>query len=150
MRKNSLSVPLIVEPHPGSYSGYPFITLIQYNDQKLLSITDNVINGTISAYILDFCGPAGIKEETLIRVADGWYSSGRYKTVPVSIEVSRLGLAQSFNAVYRAFPIDFVSRVIGPLPEYKMSGVSKIRRRKRKPLPPGVQYADLRRVRVSK
>lgn len=150
MRKNSLSVPLIVEPHPSSYSGYPFITLIQYNDNKLLSIADNVINGTISAYVLDYCGPSGIKEEALIELAAGWHSSGRYKKVPVSIEISRLGLSHAFNFVYRAFPIDFVSRVIGPLPEYKMSGVSKIRRRKRKPLPPGVQYEDLRKFRVLK
>lgn len=141
MRKNTVSVPLIVEPHPENYSGYPFITLIQYNDQNLLAIMDNIIGGNITGYVLDLCTPSGVSENAIIEAAINWYDSGRYTRIPVSIEFSRLGVAETVNRIYRAFPMDFVTRVIGPLPEYKMSGVLKVKKRKKKQLK-GIQFID--------
>ena len=130
----SKQIPLIIEPYPDDYTGYKFITLIRYNDYNYLNIIDNVVNNSINTYVLDMCSPAQVNEEKIIEVTLNWFESERIKH-PISVEFSRLGLADEFGKIYRSFPIDYVARVIGPLPEYKMSGAFKIRKRKKKDVP---------------
>lgn len=127
-------IPLVVEPYPDDYEGYKFITLIRYNDFNSLNIIDNVINGTINTYVLDLCAPSFVQEDHIIEVVHAWYESDRISH-PISVEFSRLGLADEFGKIYRSFPIDYVARIIGPLPEYKMGGAYKIRKRKKKNVP---------------
>ena len=55
-------VPLIVEQHPGDYTWLPFITLIQYNKESHLTVVDNAEDKTISAFVLDLCGPESIDQ----------------------------------------------------------------------------------------
>jgi len=132
--------PLIVEDHPAAYleTGYPFITLIQHRDQHLLSIVDNADEKTIKAFVLDLCGPERVDEEKVISVASTWYYVHKQR-YPLSIEFSRLGMTPQTSKIYRTYNTEFVTRVIGPLPKYEMQEVSNIRRRRRKPLPPGVE-----------
>lgn len=131
-------IPLIVEKHPANYKGYPFITLIQYKDQDLLVIVDNVDDKNIDAYVLDLCGPENVNEENLIEVVHPWWKQRR-EDFPISFEFSRLGMTDQVSKIFRSFHIEYVTRVIGPLPLFEMEEVTKIRRRKRKPIPEGME-----------
>jgi len=132
------TAPLIVEPHPVDYTGFPFITLIQYRKLPMLAIVDNADDSVLRVFVLDLCGPEGIKEEDIIAVASDWYDNNR-SNYPISIEFSRKGIVSSTSKIYRALNIEFVSRVIGPVPKYPMTDVKSIKRRRRKPLPVGVE-----------
>lgn len=133
-------IPLIVEPYPEDYTGYKFITLIRYNDINYLNIVDNVINNTINSYVLDLCSPNNIKEEYIIDIAHDWFSNN-YSKYPISLEFSKRGLGDEFGKIFRSFPLDYVTRVIGILPEFKMTSY-KIRKRKKKNIPNGIEFID--------
>jgi hypothetical protein len=113
------TTPLIVEAHPDDYSGYPFITLLQFCQDRILCIVDNTNDKMIKAYVLDYCTPAGIDEEAIIKIAEEWYNTSRDKH-PLSIEFSMRGLTGEFSNVYRNYNIEYITRVIGPLPKYAM------------------------------
>lgn len=141
MRQINQSFPLIAESHPEDYNGYEFITLIRFNDENYLSVVDNIVNNQIVAYVLDYCGPSNINEEHFIEVVDGWYTTKREK-YPISIEFSRLGLSEYMAKILRCLPLDYVSRVIGPLPTFNMGGAFKVKKRKKKNIPRGVEFID--------
>ncbi len=132
------AVPLIVEAHPDDYQGYPFITLIQYRKTHVLSIVDNSDDQSIKLYVLDLCGPEHVKEEKVIEIAAQWYETSK-ALHPLSVEFSRRGVTGETGRIYRTFNTEFVTRVIGPLPRFEMSEIIRIKRRKRKPVPPGVE-----------
>ncbi len=131
-------LPIIIEPHPEDYAGYPFITLIEYRDNHLLGIVDNATDKMIKAYVLDLCGPTSVDEDFVISVASNWYrdSKDRY---PISFEFSKLGVADSVKSIYKSFAVGFVTRIIGPLPKFEMSEVKSIKRRRKKPLPTNIE-----------
>lgn len=137
----SKNIPLTIETYPDGYDGYEFITLIRYNDENFLNIVDNVINNSIVTYVLDLCSPNNINEEDIINIAYSWFYNTNRK-YPISIEFNKKGLAIETSKILRCFPIDYVSRVIGPLPEYKMAGAYKIRKRKKKSIPPGIEIVE--------
>lgn len=132
------SMPLIVEPHPPEYEGYPVITLIQFRQQHILTIVDNSDDKTIDAYVLDQCGPARVDEEEIITLAQHWYDNNK-ELYPISIEFSRNGVSSATSKIYRSFSTEFVSRVIGPLPKFEMSEPISIKRRRRKPINKNVE-----------
>jgi hypothetical protein len=134
-------MPLIVEEHPEDYEGYPFITLIQYRDEHYLSIIDNADEKTIHAYVLDYCGPANVSENHLVDIAAEWWDN-RKDRFPISFEFSRLGLTDQVSKIHRSFNIEYVKRIIGPLPKFEMSETSSVKRRKRKPVPEGMEVHD--------
>lgn len=134
-------IPLIVEDHPEDYEGYPFITLIQYRNQHVLTLIDNADDKQIRHFVLDLCGPAKVNEEQLIEVATEWWEHKRER-YPISFEFSRLGLTSEVGAIYRTYNIEYVTRVIGPLPKFEMSEVTSIKRRKRKAVPAGVKVVS--------
>ena len=130
-------IPLIVEDHPSNYNGYPFITLLQYKDSDQLVIVDNVDDKNIDAYVLDLCGPENVNEEKMIEVVSEWWNKHR-KDYPISFEFSKLNMAREVSRIYRSFHIEYVTRVIGPLSNFGSKEPPKVRRRRRKPIPPGV------------
>lgn len=136
-RKISHQAPLIVESHPDDYTGYPFVTLIQFNKKHLLTIIDNSDDSSVSAYVLDLCGPEKINEEHIIAVVSDWYYNRRDK-YPLSFEFSIQNMTETTSKIYKTFNTDFVTRVIGPLPTFKMTADTNIRRRKRKDLPTNI------------
>jgi hypothetical protein len=133
-RKISHQAPLIVEDHPIDYSGYPFVTLIQYNKEHLLTIIDNSDENSISAYVLDLCGPESVDEEQFIEVVNEWYNNNRDE-YPISFEFSIRDISGDASRIFRTFSTDFITRVIGPLPTFNMLPLRNIRRRKRKEIP---------------
>jgi len=136
--KRGNQIPLIIESHPDDYQGYPFITLIQYHDKHILSIIDNATAKSVKAFVLDLCGPERISEEAIISVAQHWYetSEGKY---PISFEFSKLGITNEMSKILRTYNIDFITRIIGPLPKFEMSAVKSVKRRRRKSIPNGIQ-----------
>ena len=134
-------VPLIVEPHPKDYTGYPFLTLVQYRKNPMLVIVDNADDEILRTFVLDLCGPEGISEDVLFKTALYWYENNR-GNFPISVEFSKIGLTPQTSRIYRALNIEFVSRVIGPVPTYPMKTVKSIKRRRRKPIPFGVEIVE--------
>lgn len=125
---------LLIESHPRDYNGYPFISLIQYQDSTLLAIVDNMDDAKIQAYVLDLCGPERINEEMVLRVAMQWFENGRDQ-YPISIEFAKHNLISETAKIYRILNINFVTRFIGPANKYTISQCQTIKRRKRKPFP---------------
>lgn len=140
--KRGNPVPLIVEPHPEDYNGYPFITLIQYRKEHILTLVDNSDAKTVKAYVLDMCGPTNVNEELLISVAKEWYEGDGLHRHPVSFTLSRYGIANEASKIYRSFNIEHITRVIGPLPKFEMKEVKSVKRRRRKPVPHGVEVKN--------
>lgn len=132
MRRSPHNVPLIVEPHTQDYSGYNFITLIRYNDTDTLNVVDNIIGKNIHTYVLDFCGPEEVNEQEFVNIAFNWYYSESFKRYPLSVEFSRVGYSHVANKILRVFPMDYITRIIGPVNEYPMSGYTKCRKRKKR------------------
>lgn len=126
-----MSTPLAVEAHPEDWKGYPFMTVIRYDSENLCCIVDNANERTINAFVIDLCKPEKIDEEELITIAFEWYTSNR-KSYPLSIEFAKRNCSSKFNRIYRTYNIDFVARVVGPLPYYEMFEVTSIRRKRKK------------------
>lgn len=143
-RSRQNPIPLIIEPHPADYTGYPFITLIQYRDEHILSIVDNADEKLIKAFVLDRCGPERIDEESIIRVADDWYEYHRSE-YPLSFEFSRLSMSGVTSRIYKRFNMEFVTRVIGPLYKFPMDKVESTKRRRKKKIPSGMNVIKLTR-----
>lgn len=137
-KKKNNHVPLIVEPHPEDYDGYPFITLVQYKMEHYLTIIDNTTNKKLLAFVLDYCGPERVDEEKLISIAIEWYENNFYN-YPISFEFSKRGVSEEMSRIHRAFNVEYTSRVIGPMPQFNMNETKKVRRRRRKTAPAGVQ-----------
>lgn len=123
-------LPLIVENHPEDYKGYPFITLIQYKNDILLTIIDNTTDKFICAYELDLCNAAKIDEKAIIEVAKEWYfiEGHRY---PLSVEFSKRGLTPIVNEIYRKYEINYITRVVGPLMKFEINEVKNKKKRKK-------------------
>ncbi|MGI0075884.1 MAG: hypothetical protein ACREAU_00580 [Nitrosopumilaceae archaeon] len=138
MRRKDTPIPLIIQPHPKEYAGYPFVTLIQHKREHYLTIVDNYDGAQIKAFVLDKCDPVGIDENHIIEIAFEWYENRRSQ-YPISFEFAKSGISSEVAKIHRTFCTEFVTRVIGPLPKFPMEEVVSIKRRKKRGLPPGVQ-----------
>lgn len=137
-KKKANSIPLIIEPHPSDYNGYPFITLIQYCEEHYLTIIDNSTGESIKAFVLDLCGAEKIDESSLIEIANNWYKTKKNKH-PLSIEFAKHGLTEKTSKIYKNFNVEYVKRVIGPLPKFPMGEAISIKKRKKKTIPTGIK-----------
>lgn len=107
------------------------MTLIQYQDQPLLTIVDNMDDEKIQAYVLDLCGPESVDEQEVISIALDWFTNSRNQ-YPISIEFSKLGLISDTSRIFRILNVNFVTRFIGLASKYNINEVQQVRRRKRK------------------
>lgn len=137
--KRNNPYPLIIENHPENYTGYPFLTLIQYRKQHLISIVDNADDKNIRAYVLDMCGPMGVDEELVIGHTINWFETGLYETQPLSIAFTRAGITPITSKILHTINVDFVTRIIGPLPKFETKKIRSIKRRRRKSIPAGME-----------
>jgi len=124
---------LVIESHPTDYTGLPFITLIQYSKQILLTIVDHIGPDTIRLFVLDLCGPAGVDEDLILGVAANWYTNKR-GAIPLSVEFARLGITHITSQIYRTLNLEYVSRIIGPVITYPPDNITHVKRRRRKPV----------------
>jgi hypothetical protein len=134
------STQLIVEAHPVEYTGFPFVTLIQYRKQPMLAIIDNIDGEYVKAFVLDMCGPEEVNEEAVIHAAAQWYENSRV-SYPISIEFSRRGMTSATSKIYRDLNIEYISRIIGPTFKYSMVGTGTVKRRRRKPIASNIEIS---------
>ncbi len=131
-------LPLLIEEHPKNYSGFPFLTFIQFRTEHVLAVVDNVHDNQIQCYVLDYCGPEGVDDVQFMEMVDRWYHNDRDK-YPLSIAISRTNLDTNFNKIHRTYHVEFVTRIVGPLFSYPIDEVRVTRRRKRKPIPSSIK-----------
>lgn len=131
-------LPLLVEDHPKLYSGFPFLTFIQFRTEHVLAVVDNVHDNQIQCYVLDYCGPEGIDEMKFMEVVDNWHKNER-DLYPLSIALSRAHLETHFNKIHRTYHLEFITRIVGPLYTYPIDEVKVTRRRRRKPIPASIK-----------
>ena len=124
-------LPLIVEKYPADYDGYPFITLLEYNKQVYLTIVNNCTSDMITAYVLDLCNAENIPEKDIVEITRMWYETQR-QNYPISIEFSKMNLTEKYSRILRSFNVEFVTRVVGTLPQYNFTKVKKVRRRRKR------------------
>jgi len=131
MKKTISKIPLISEDYPDDYASYRFISLIQFGKERVLTVIDNTDDAHLQCYVLDLCGPEGIDEKVFLELANVWHlnESSEY---PLSIYFARNNVSDMSSKIMRKFPIEFVSRVIGPMPKYSMNGTGPIKRKKRR------------------
>lgn len=142
MKKFGGKYPLIIEAYPEGYDkDFEFITLIRFNDENYLTIVDNLCNKQIITYVLDYCKPTNVNEILIASIAKNWFQTNK-ENYPISVEFSKMQIAKETQKIMRCFPIDYVSRVIGPVPEYRMDGPIKVKKRKRKPIPKGIEFIN--------
>ena len=139
MKKTRNQVPLIIEPHPEDYTGYHFLTLIQYNKQQLLTVIDEVSDKELQAYVLDYCGPERIDENIVLTIVKATFDIAAEREIPISVLISKAGLTGTLAPIHRTFNIDFITRIIGPMPKTSVDTKPTIRRRKRKDIPDNVE-----------
>ncbi|MGZ8924305.1 MAG: hypothetical protein ACXW2E_00345 [Nitrososphaeraceae archaeon] len=137
------SAPLIVETHPKDYNGFPFITLVQYRRAPVLVIVDNADDEQLQAFVLDLCRPEDIDEEMIFQIAINWHEHDK-ANYPISIAFAREGLTAYTSKIYRTLNMEFISRIIGPVPKYPMKTVKSIKRRRRKNIPSNIQIQEVK------
>lgn len=137
-KPKALPLPLLIEDHPKMYTGFPFLTFVQFRTQHVLAVIDNVHDNQIQCYVLDFCGPEGVDEVAFVEAVDNWYHNER-DLYPLSISLSRQNLETNFNKIHRTYNLEFITRVVGPLYTFPIDEVKVTRRRKRKPIPPSIK-----------
>lgn len=126
---------VIIEAHPADYTGYPFVTLLQYKHiHNLISIIDNSDNKSIKVYVLDLCIVEGVDETKIIEVAIHWYNNNYYNR-PLSVDLSLNGLNESASKILKTYHIDSVTRIIGPVQHYPINYVFFIKKRKKRTIP---------------
>lgn len=140
-RSKKKLVPLIIEPHPKDYTGFSFITLIQYRKHPMLAVVDNMTDDIIQAYVLDLCGPEEIDEETILSIISDWFDNNR-NNYPISIEFSKRGMTNQMSRIYRTLNVEFISRIIGPICKFPMDSVRSVKRRRRKSISDGIEIFD--------
>lgn len=138
-KKRGNPIPLIIEQHPEDYDGYPFITLLKYRESHFLTVVENTLGKIIKAYVLDLCGPENIDEEKLIGIASQWYENSKDQ-YPISFEFSKYGISNETSKILRTFNVEYITRVIGPLPNFEMNSVQTVKRRQRKSIPVNVKF----------
>jgi hypothetical protein len=139
MKKTNKNKPeLVFEEHPENYNGYKFITLVRYNDQNFLTIVDNIINNHMIVYVLDYCNTHNISEENIISIANQWYESNK-DNYPISIEFNKQQISDDMSKIVREFNVEYITRVIGPVPNFDMKGIKRVRRRKKKSIPSNME-----------
>lgn len=122
---------LVIEPHPSSYEGEPFLTLVKFLDSHHLCIINNMDKRILSAYVLDFCSPHGIDPFEVMAHARDWFESPDNYHMPFSFYLSKIGY-EGAHAIYHEFQLNHIARIVGPIAEYELREVSKIRKRTRR------------------
>ncbi len=131
MKKIANKIPLISEDYPDDYNSYKFISLVQYCKDRLLTVIDNTDDTQMRCFVLDLCGPEGVDEKVFLDAASNWFENNS-ANYPLSIDLAKNGLGVLSAKIMRTFNIEFVSRVIGPIPRYSMNGVSAVKRKRKR------------------
>lgn len=121
--------PLVVEQLPDTYDGYRFLTLIQFRSVSCLAIVDTRTASELRCYVLDLCGPTETDLSSLLRYAIAWQTDA--PSTPFSVYLTNQRANSFFDGVLRTYNIEYVTRVVGRIPESVIATAStKIARRR--------------------
>jgi hypothetical protein len=132
--------PLIVE-YFADTSNSCFISLIEYKREQYVGVIDNITDTELSAYILSHAKPENISVEDFLKLVVRWFykSSEKY---PLSFEMTRLGITNRTQPLYKIFELGYISRVVGkPFMFKELNASTKIKRRRILPLP---EYVEIK------
>jgi hypothetical protein len=129
-KKQTTQHPVLVENYPAEYSGFPFLTLIEYADERYLTIVDIVTAGTISAYVLDMCKSEGLDDVLIVSLIHSNWE--QYKDKPISVLFGALSISKKMARVYRTFQMTDITRVIGRMPVVDITSARTVKRRRRR------------------
>lgn len=129
--------PIIVEDYPITYTGPEFLTLLEYGNERYVTIIDVVTSTSISAYVLDTCKSESIDDVMVVSlVATNWEA---YKSKPISILFGMLGISQNMSRIYRTFQLSDINRVIGRFPTVNLGPSRTVKRRRRREIDKSIE-----------
>lgn len=105
------------------------LSLIEHRRDQYLVIIDNIVDDTVYAYVLDYARQEGIDLKTLIDIAESWLQE-KSAAYPLSFELSRLGLTEVANRIYKTFDVAYVTRLVGRPFQYDLLNPVKVKRRR--------------------
>jgi hypothetical protein len=114
-------------------------------DKPQIAIVDNIINDIIHAYVLDECQPANLNESEIVGYGKKWYEDFSH-LIPFSVYLSRNNIVE-YSVIIKCFPIDYVSRILGPLFVFNMGNPTKIKRKRKKDIPDFIEIVYSGRTR---
>lgn len=129
-KKQASAQPVLFENYPTEYTGFPFLTLIEYADERYLTIVDIVTGGTISAYVLDLCKSEGLDDALIVSLIHSNWEV--YQDKPISVLFGALNISKKMSKVYRTFQMTDITRVIGRMPSHDMTAAKTVKRRRRR------------------
>ena len=122
------SIPeLIIEQSNHTETEFHFLSLIEYKNQKFLSIIDNIIDNMVYAYVLDSAFQESVNLESFLGVVQHWSMS---PNEPLSFTFSRMNLSSATSKLYRSFEVTGITRLIGASYKFNVHHSHKIKRRR--------------------
>jgi hypothetical protein len=118
---------LIVE-HVTGNANMMMLSLLEHRHEQYLVIVDNITEDELTAYVLDFAQQEGVDLEAFINVAGDWEQSGVRH--PLSFELSKLGLSEITQPIYKTFALAHVRRLVGRGFSTDLRGHGRIKRRR--------------------
>lgn len=106
-----------------------FLSVIEYGGKEYLVVVDNISETEVGAYVVDLIQQEKIDFKAFYSLVTRWfYASSDF--VPLSFEVSKLGLTPILGKIYRTFETPHVTRLRGNGFCFDFEESCKIRRRK--------------------
>lgn len=121
------------------------LSLLEHRRDQYLVIVDNMNEDVICAYVLDYARQEGIDLKIFIEVAEGWLA-GKNAEYPLSFEMSRLGLTEVANKIYKTFDSAYVTRLVGRPFQFELTTPVKIKRRRANKVQAGIEIRPIARV----
>ena len=113
------------------------LSLLEYKRETYLCVIDNINSQEIGAYVLDYAEQEGLSISSFLSVVIKWFYAKSEKH-PLSVELSKHGLANSVAPIYKTFETSGVSRIVGHAFSYENMTKTRIRRRKVVPIQEGI------------
>jgi hypothetical protein len=110
-------------------SNYSYLTYIERKNEKNLVIIDNIVNGDVFIYDLDIINQSELDSAWFLSIANSWYYS-HSEQYPLSFEFNRLGMTELVKPLYKSYPMNAITKIIGRIFSYDLAAKPKMKRRK--------------------
>lgn len=122
------SIPeLIIEQSNHTENEFRFLSLIEYKNQKFLTIIDNIVDNMVYAYVLDSAFQESINLEGFLAIVQHWSIQ---PNEPISFTFSRMNINGETSKLYRTFEVTGITRLIGASYRFNIHHSHKIKRRR--------------------
>lgn len=130
-------IPSLIIEHVSDRGNLQLLSLLEHRRDRYLVIVDNITEGEITAYVLDYAQQEGVDLGIFLDITENWLKSGAKH--PLSFELSRLGLTQVTRRIYKTFDLVYVTRLVGCPFTFELKTPNRIRRRRASKVPAGVE-----------